>query len=124
MSCTFRRKRLEAFSTTLAAITLLIEGVRCFPILHTEASGEWVREWFYMKNELNEWADIKGIIHTPIITSFEYKKPMCYINFKAQAVIVSFNVVCTHIGTMDLVLEFLAFKTWPLATEWEMPKIF
>jgi hypothetical protein len=29
----------------------------------------------------------------------------------------------THIRTRDLVQEFLAFKTWPLATEWEMPKM-
>jgi hypothetical protein len=36
---------------------------------------------------------------------------------------VAFNIVCTHIGTRDLVQEFLAFKTWPLAVEWEMRKM-
>jgi hypothetical protein len=76
-----------------------------------------------MKNDLNERIDIKGIIQTPIVIRFWYKKLTCYINFEAQAVIVAFNAVCTHIGTMDLVQEFLAFKTWPLAAEWEMPKI-
>jgi hypothetical protein len=86
-------------------------------------TNEWAKEWFYMKNDMNARADIKGIIQTPVATSFGYKKPMCYINFEAQATIVAFNVVCTHIGTRDLVHEFLAFKTWLLVTEWDMSKM-
>jgi hypothetical protein len=85
--------------------------------------NEWAREWFYMKNNLNEWADIKGIIQTPIATCFVYKKPTCYINFEVQVAIVSYNVICTHIGIRDLVQEFLAFKTWPVGAEWEMSKM-
>jgi hypothetical protein len=65
-------------------------------------SNEWAKEWFYMKNDLTAWADIKGIIQIPIVISFGYKKLACYINFEAQAVVVAFNVVCTHIGTRDL----------------------
>jgi hypothetical protein len=84
----------------------------------------WAREWFYMNNYLNERSDIKGTIQTPTVTCFGYKKTMCYINFEAQAAIVAFNAVCTHIGTRDLVQEFLAFKTWPLGVEWEMSKMF
>jgi hypothetical protein len=76
-----------------------------------------------MKNRLNERTDIKRIIQTPILTCFGYKKPTCYINFEAQAAIVAFNVVCTHIGIRDLVQEFLAFKTWPLGAQWEMSKM-
>jgi hypothetical protein len=76
-----------------------------------------------MKNDLKEWAGIKGIIQTPIHAWFGYKKPTCYINFKAQAAIVAFNAICTHIGTRDLVQEYLAFKTWPLKVEWEMQKM-
>jgi Rieske Fe-S protein len=56
-----------------------------------------------MKNDLNARADMKDIIHTPIATSFGYKKPTCYINFEAQATIVAFNAICTHIGMRDLV---------------------
>jgi hypothetical protein len=85
--------------------------------------NEWAKEWFYMKNDLNERTDIKGIIQTPIVTSFGYKEPTCYINFETQAVMVAFIVVCTHIGTRDLVQEFLVFKTRPLAAEWEMSKM-
>jgi hypothetical protein len=76
-----------------------------------------------MKNDLNDQTDIKGIIKTPIVTCFGYKKPTCYINFEAQAAIVAFNVVCTHIGTRDLVQEFLEFKIWPLEAQWEMMKM-
>jgi hypothetical protein len=77
--------------------------------------NEWTKEWFYMKNDLTERVDISGIIQSPIVTGFILKKPMCYVNFKAQASIVAFNVVSTYIGTRDLVQEYLAFKTWPLA---------
>jgi hypothetical protein len=40
MSCTFRHRQLETFIITLAATTSLIEGVPCFRLLHTEASGQ------------------------------------------------------------------------------------
>jgi hypothetical protein len=86
-------------------------------------SNEWAREWFYMKNGLNERTDINRIIQTRILTCSGYKKPTCYINFEAQAAIVTFNVVCTHIGIRDLVQEFLAFKTWQLGAQWEMSKM-
>jgi hypothetical protein len=68
--------------------------------------NEWAKEWFYMKNDLNEQTNIKGIIRTLIVISFRYKKQTCYINFKAQAVIVAFIALCTHIGARDLVKEF------------------
>src|SRR5688572_14532539 len=35
---------------------------------------------------------------------------------------MAFNTVCTYIGSRDLVQEHIAFKLWPLANEWEMPK--
>jgi hypothetical protein len=30
--------------------------------------------------------------------------------------------VCTYIGTRDLVQEHIAYKVWPLANGWEIPK--
>jgi hypothetical protein len=39
-----------------------------------------------------------------------------------QACQAAFNTVCTYIGTRDLVQEHMAYKVWPLANEWEMPK--
>jgi hypothetical protein len=85
--------------------------------------NEWAKEWFYMKNDLTARADISGIIQLPIAISFGFKKPTCQVNFNAQATIVAFNDVNTYIGMRDLVQEFLAFKTCPLAVEWDMPKV-
>jgi hypothetical protein len=35
---------------------------------------------------------------------------------------MAFNTICTYIGTRDLVQEYIAFKAWLLANEWEMSK--
>jgi hypothetical protein len=85
--------------------------------------NKWAKEWFYMKNDFKEREDIKGIIQTPIHTCFGYMRPTCYIDFEAQAAIIAFNSVCMHIRTRDLVQEYLACKTWPLRSEWEMLKM-
>jgi hypothetical protein len=42
---------------------------------------------------------------------------------EAQSCLVSFNVVCSYICTKDLVQEHIAFKVWPLMSEWEMAKM-
>jgi hypothetical protein len=34
----------------------------------------------------------------------------------------AFGVVCSFIGTRDLVQEHIAFRVWPLAEKWEMPQ--
>jgi hypothetical protein len=41
---------------------------------------------------------------------------------KSQGCLAAFKVVCNYISTRDLVQEHIAFKVWPLATEWEMLK--
>jgi hypothetical protein len=63
------------------------------------------------------------LVFVAIRACFKYKSPICYINFEAQATMVAFNVVYTHIGTRDLVQEYLAFKTWPLSVEWDIPNM-
>jgi hypothetical protein len=39
-----------------------------------------------------------------------------------QACQIAFNTICTYISIRDLVQEHIAYKVWPLAKEWEMPK--
>jgi hypothetical protein len=39
-----------------------------------------------------------------------------------QACQIAFNTICTYIGMRDLVQERIAYKVWPLANGWEMPK--
>jgi hypothetical protein len=41
---------------------------------------------------------------------------------KSQGCLTAFNVVCSYISSRDLVQEHIAFKVWPLATEWKMSK--
>jgi hypothetical protein len=96
-----------------------------FPALayRSKWPNKWAKEWFCTKNDLTSRADISGIIQSPIVTSFAFKKPTCYVNFEAQDAIVAFNAVSTYIETRDLVQEFLAFKTCSLAVEWDMLKV-
>jgi hypothetical protein len=41
----------------------------------------------------------------------------------SQIALAKFRVIAYHIGTRDLVQEFLAFKVFPTLKEWEMPKL-
>ena len=40
-----------------------------------------------------------------------------------QTVLAEFRIIAEHIGTRDLVQEFLAFKIFPTMKEWAMPKL-
>jgi hypothetical protein len=37
--------------------------------------------------------------------------------------VVEFRVVAEHIGTRDLVQEYLAYKVFPTLREWNIPKL-
>jgi hypothetical protein len=41
----------------------------------------------------------------------------------SQIALAEFRVIVDHIGTRDLVQEFLAFRVFPTLKEWEMPKL-
>jgi hypothetical protein len=84
--------------------------------------GAWMQEWFYVKNDMVEREDIKGIIQRPIWSHFGIRRPSLALGNDIQACQATYNIVCTYIGTRDLVLEQIAFKVWPLRSGWEMPK--
>jgi hypothetical protein len=44
------------------------------------------------------------------------------VETKCKCVLMAFNTVCTYISTRDLVHEHIAYKVWPLVSDWEMPK--
>jgi hypothetical protein len=81
-----------------------------------------MKQSFYVKNDLNQREDVRGIIQHPIWPHFGIRRPSITIGNEVQACLIAFNTVCTYIGTGDLVQEHIAFKVWPLANEWEMPK--
>jgi hypothetical protein len=84
--------------------------------------GAWMQEWFYVKNDLVEREDIKGIIQRPIWSHFGTRRPSTALENDIQACQSAFNTICTYIGTRDLVQEHIAYRVWPLASGWEMPK--
>jgi hypothetical protein len=92
------------------------------PTFQKKWPGSWIKEWFYVKNDLSQREDVKGIVHCPIWSCFGIRRPSTTLGNDVQACQAAFNTVCTYIGTRDLVQEHIAYKVWPLASEWEMPK--
>jgi hypothetical protein len=80
-----------------------------------------MEEWFYVKNNLAEREDIKGIIQRPIWSRFGIRRLVTALGNEIETCQWSFNTVCTFIGTRDLVQEHIAYKVWPLVSHWEMP---
>jgi hypothetical protein len=81
-----------------------------------------MKEWFYVKNDLKAREDIKEIIMRPIWQRFGLRKPKVEINEAAEKCRKAFGIVCSFIGTRDLVQEHVAYRIWPLVANWEMPK--
>jgi hypothetical protein len=69
-----------------------------------------------------EREDIKGIIQRPIWSHFGIRRPSFALGNDLQVCQAAFNMVCTYIGTRDLVQEHIAYKVWPLGSGWEMSK--
>jgi hypothetical protein len=92
------------------------------PTFQKRWPGDWMTEWFYVKNDLKTREDIKGIIMRPIWQRFGLRKPKVEMNEAAEECQRAFGVVCSFIGTRDLVQEHIAFRVWPLAEKWEMPE--
>jgi hypothetical protein len=83
---------------------------------------DWMKEWFYVKNDLKAREDIKDIIMRPIWQRFGLRKLKVDMDEAAEECQRAFGVVCSFIGTRDLVQEHIAYRVWPLVEEWEMPK--
>jgi hypothetical protein len=81
-----------------------------------------MQEWFYVKNDMVEREDNKGIIQRPIWSHFGIRRPSLALGNDLQVCQDAFNTVCTYIGTRDLVQEHIAYKVWPLGIGWEMRK--
>jgi hypothetical protein len=58
----------------------------------------------------------------PIWQRFGLRKPKVEMDEVDEECQRAFDVVCSFIGTRDLIQEHIAFRVWPLADNWEMPK--
>jgi hypothetical protein len=92
------------------------------PTFRKRWPGAWMEEWFYVKNNLVEREDIKGIIQHPIWSRFGIRRPATALGNEIETCQRSFSTVCTFIGTRDLVQEQIAYRVWPLVSDCEMPK--
>jgi hypothetical protein len=54
-----------------------------------------MQEWFYVKNDLVEREDIKGIIQRPIWSHFGIRRPSLALGSDIQACLATLNTVCT-----------------------------
>jgi hypothetical protein len=81
-----------------------------------------MKEWFYVKNDLKARENITKIIMRPIWSRFGLRKPKVEIDEAAEECRRAFGIVCSFIGTRDLVQEHVACRIWPLIDNWEMPK--
>jgi hypothetical protein len=75
-----------------------------------------------VKIDLSQREDIKGIIQRPIWSRFDIRRPLIALGNDVQACQAAFNTICTYNGTRDLVQEHIAYRVWPLANGWKMPK--
>jgi hypothetical protein len=58
----------------------------------------------------------------PIWPRFGLQKPKVEIDEAAEGCRRAFGIVCSFIGTWDLVQKHVAYRIWPLVDNWEMPK--
>jgi hypothetical protein len=87
------------------------------PTFRKRWPGAWMEEWFYVKNNLIEREDIKGIIQRPIWSRFSLRRPATVLGNDTKACQKAFNNVCAFIGTRDLVQKHIAYRVWPLVND-------
>jgi hypothetical protein len=92
------------------------------PMFWKKWTGSWMKQWFYVKNDLSKRDDVRGIIHRPMRSLFGIRRPSIASGKKVQACLMTFNTVCTYIGTRNLVPVHIAYKVWSLVNDWEMSK--
>jgi hypothetical protein len=94
-----------------------------FPVIsyRTKWPAGWKTEWFYVKVDEEK----EKLVQSPLELTFGETRPQCNMTPQSpsQIAIGKFRVIAEHIGTRDLVQEFLAFRVFPTLKEWDMPKL-
>jgi hypothetical protein len=60
---------------------------------------------------------VRGIIQRPIRSLFGIRRPSIASGNEVQPCLMAFNMVCTYIGTRDLVQEHIAYKVSSLVND-------
>jgi hypothetical protein len=94
-----------------------------FPVISYRSKwpADWKSEWFYIKVDEEK----EKLVQSPLELTFGETRPQCNMTpgSPSQIALAEFRVIADHIGTRDLVQEFLAFRVFPTLKEWEMPKL-
>jgi hypothetical protein len=94
-----------------------------FPVIsyRTKWPAGWKTEWFYVKVDEEK----EKLVQSPIELIFRETRPQCNMTPESpsQIALGEFRVIAEHIGTRDLVQEFLAFRVFPTLKEWDMSKL-
>jgi hypothetical protein len=94
-----------------------------FPVISYRSKwpAGWKSEWFYVKVD----DDKEKLVQSPLELIFGESRPQCNMTPEGptQTALAKFRIIAEHIGTRDLVQEFLAFKIFPTMKEWAMPKL-
>jgi hypothetical protein len=94
-----------------------------FPVIsyRSKWTAGWKSKWFYVKVDEEK----EKLVQSPLELTFEETRPRCDMTpgSSSQVALAEFRVIADHIGTRDLVQEFLAFRVFPTLKEWEMPKL-
>jgi hypothetical protein len=81
----------------------------------------WKSEWFYVKIDEKK----EKLVQSPLELTFELTRPQCNMTpgTPCPDAVYEFRIVSEHIGTRDLVQEYLANRVFPTLREWGMPKL-
>jgi hypothetical protein len=81
----------------------------------------WKFEWFYVKIDEKKEKQVQS----PLELTFGLIRPQCNMTPGAPCpeAVYEFRIVSEHIGTRDLVQEYLANREFPMLREWGMPKL-
>jgi hypothetical protein len=63
------------------------------PMFQKKWQGSWMKEWFYVKNDLNQREDVKGVIQCPIWSRFGIRRSSNALGNDVQACQAAFNTV-------------------------------
>jgi hypothetical protein len=104
--------RKEQYHNNFGCYSFVHRAKASYPVstFRKKWSGSWMQEWLYVKVDLSEREDIKGVIQCPIWSRFGIRRPAIAVGNDVQACQTAFNTVCTYIGTRDLVQEHIAYR--------------
>jgi hypothetical protein len=88
-----------------------------FPVISYRSKwpAGWKSEWFYVRVDEDE----DKLVQSPLELTFGETRPPCNMirGSPSQIALAEFRVIADHIGTRDLVQEFLAFRVFPTLKE-------